>query len=710
MRRRALAAFLAAGLLLPALARPVQAVGSIPGRPIPDEPPVIRLADLATAALVVDLDRDGSREVVAVAADEPGGVAAVQAWWMDEEGSLTASNQVTLRRSGTIGQGPTLLRLSEPAQLFTVRRGGRDVALATGTGQNEDVPNGCCLTFWEVTSARRGNVDLHVVAELSSPAQELVIADLDADGTDELVLLEHDPSGSGAVTTRLLTWSGSAYRVTTPGVLNDMIRPTFLDAGESDGFSGDDVLLADYAPDGFVTRVARLTLRDGSLVREDLPVDPSGFYTARSISVPAGPAILVASDAMVSLMRWQRDTTPEQGYQPNSFIVPLAVLGSGSETLVLAGSAFAGEVSALHVFHAATGEWQLFGSDLRAGLLASGAFLTIPAPSWTHVGPIPGGLPGAAEAFAFSGMSFVPTPGGPDQARVDPIALMPGRSIVGTAGPERAWTALSGTQRFIEQSPRVVTVGASGEPTTLDIAATASILEPEPEQGTLRPTMLGVAPDPERPSQLIVGREAAEFEIEAPPGSQVWWSGSGDSEAVTVGADGVARIRLLDPASDDAEDGERTTRRVWLVTPVGHTYIGSWVIRLYRQPPDLTVDQAPFLDLEPVIAGQTLPGSTMTINGEAVRVAAGGTFSVPISVGIVPTEVRIVVTDPVGNRTEHVTTRIWPLDYRQLPWIPIAVLVTALLGIILFTRGAGGTAPRRRTGPDEDSHIEEIGG
>ena len=97
MHRRALTASLAAGLLAAVLAPPVAAVDPIPGRPIPDEPPVTQLKDLVSASLVADLDADGAREVVAIATlDELRGFAAVQAWWVEDDGTVVASNQVRL--------------------------------------------------------------------------------------------------------------------------------------------------------------------------------------------------------------------------------------------------------------------------------------------------------------------------------------------------------------------------------------------------------------------------------------------------------------------------------------------------------------------------------------------------------------------------------------------------------------------------------------
>jgi hypothetical protein len=90
-------------------------------------------------------------------------------------------------------------------------------------------------------------------------------------------------------------------------------------------------------------------------------------------------------------------------------------------------------------------------------------------------------------------------------------------------------------------------------------------------------------------------------------------------------------------------------------------------------------------------------------------VDSDGFFSVPVDVGVLPTEIRVVVTDQLDNQTERVVTRLWPLDYRQLPWIPLTVALTVAAGVVLFVRTPGTGRGERRT-PDDDSPFEEIGG
>jgi hypothetical protein len=208
-----------------------------------------------------------------------------------------------------------------------------------------------------------------------------------------------------------------------------------------------------------------------------------------------------------------------------------------------------------------------------------------------------------------------------------------------------------------------------------------------------------------------VGNEAIDAEISGPPGSLVRWvSGPGSASETTINANGTARIRLLQEADPTVSDGASMTPSIWIVTPTGHAYQGTWRIRAFRQPPDLGMDdEVPLVDFAPTVSGRTLPGSTIVVNGVEGEVDDDGSFAVPVEVGLAPTEIRIVVTDLVGNRTERLITRVWPLEYRDLPYGVFALLALALLAGLLYVREADAKPGARRT-PDDEATFEEIGG
>ncbi len=454
MRRRALTALLGAGLLAGALASPVLAVDPIPGTPLPEEPPVTVLSGQVTAALVVDLDGDGVREVVAaLASEDRPGLTAIQAWWVAADGSVQSNNQIRIRRSATfddrvaIGngirideEGMTGIRVGEPTQLFTVRRAGREVAVAATIGTNPDLTIPCCLTIWEVTAAGPGEIGMDLVAETNEFASQMVVADLDGDGTDEIVTAETTPDAIGGadLVLGLLRWNGTGFDHSQHAFRGGLgCCPVIIDAGESDGVPGDDVLLNGNLEEA---HLGRLSLRAGSLVLEAVP---HPYFTARILDLPSGPAVLSAEDdATVQLWSWRRD----EPLQPiadrlHRSGIPLAVLGSGAQTLILIGE---GPIlNSVLALPGDLGSGVTFGADVRAGVAAAVAQSDPRGRNALFSGTIPGGLPGVPEAYVFGGLLIQPerTASGGEPASVQPIALLPDRSLEGTVGPEGAWIA-----------------------------------------------------------------------------------------------------------------------------------------------------------------------------------------------------------------------------------------------------------------------------
>ncbi len=245
----------------------------------------------------------------------------------------------------------------------------------------------------------------------------------------------------------------------------------------------------------------------------------------------------------------------------------------------------------------------------------------------------------------------------------------------------------------------------------LRLIAVQSILEPEALGARLDPTFHGAArpPDPDGPADLWIGSGAVDLEIHGPAGSHIWWTSPDGQGEEVIGPSAVSRIRVLDPAEPGVGAGSRRSVRAWVVTPAGHGYAGHWRMKIHRLPPDLAIlEDIPLLDLEPTMSGATLPGATLTVNGEPATIRDDGTFEVPVHAGIIPTELWVVATDSVGNQAQRLVTRVWPLDYRQLPFVPIVFLVTVAAAAVLFLRRPA-AGPGQRF-PDDGATFEEIGG
>ncbi|MGH2488182.1 MAG: hypothetical protein ACRDFR_01005, partial [Candidatus Limnocylindria bacterium] len=673
--------------MLLTLADPVAALDPIPGIPIPAEPEAVFLPASVTDAMVVDLDGDGDREMLVITGSAVGqGLAAVQVWGAGPVAGLALltssedrspvgspvgfSNRVPVRRSASVdellsGRGRLgidrdnmiAVRMGEPAKFLLVRRNGRQVPLvaAIGTDTEFDVP--CCLTIWEVV-IESGSLGLRLVADTQRFAAELVPADLDGDGTDELLVTEGpvDEVSSDILDVSLLRWTGERYPRTGFSVSFVASCCSLVkDVGETDGVPGDEVLIT--APDVNMEETVLLRIS----LRGNLPTVERGAVgeavAARGVSLATGPNILTSDGfAFLRLWSWPRDGAPEPLPEFGSRTLGgqlAAVFGTGDATrIVVISGVPPGSVQIL------SGDlWSgprpslTFGRDIRGGAFTGTVIGDDSMTVTPYFGVVPGGLPGASDAFVFSGQLIRPLDSLDDMADSVSIALLPGLEPVGRLGPSGSWVALrsgfTGFELLEGQGPV-----SAGQPVdlrwarplaALHLVSTGSLMEPETNGADLEPTFHGVAPDPNHAQSFIVGDEAVEAEVHGPPGTTVSWSTRGDAGQLIIGSDGVVRIQLLEAAGPNAPEGSGATASIWAVTPAGHAYAGIWRIRVYRQPPPLAVTSADELfSFSPTVSGLTTPGITVTVNGRAVDVADDGSFEAPVVVGLLPTDVRVV--------------------------------------------------------------------
>jgi hypothetical protein len=164
---------------------------------------------------------------------------------------------------------------------------------------------------------------------------------------------------------------------------------------------------------------------------------------------------------------------------------------------------------------------------------------------------------------------------------------------------------------------------------------------------------------------------------------------------------------VLVEARDDTDEDERFTLRLLVSTPTGHGYGAIWQVRVERQPPGLTAS-APMLplDFSVQLTGRTDPAARLTIDGEEVALQPDGTFEAEVDAGPLPRAVRLQATDPLGNTSELVLEVVGVLDYRRLPWIPIIVGLTLVIGAVLYLRSPRPTSVGTQH-PDEGV-LEEI--
>jgi hypothetical protein len=701
-RAVALCSVLAAAVLVLGYAGPAAAVEPIIGTPIPDEPPSVVLPLPVASALAIDLDHDGVRELLTIgSADRDPNVLALQAWWIAADGSVEASNQVPLRHPD---------RQVVSSFLFVADRDGLPVPMVGATADPEFPSDPTHLTIWDI-DAGEGALSIRMVADTQGggSGRTTAVADMDADGTDELLVGEGDRGAT--LELGLLRWSGDRY--TRIGLAIPRISAAnarILDTGDTDGVAGEEALLtgpSTLGPDGLY----RVSLRDGEpfidVTRGDVVDAFDGpFGDARAfgqfIAVQGGfPAL--------KIWTWPRDAEPalEASLEtPGGLMATwgrerdlrLAFVGQPSwdgERLVDYGQVVVLGVPDHGEFSTTTLE-----ADPRAAayLVRVAAYLfAFPEPSIPdpYIGLVAAGVPGEPDALVFGGQLITPEFDSAVLASARPMALLPGLTPIGTVGPDGVWTAVLPRENFDLAELRLV--------------STESLLTPEVADAHLFPTLHGVLQDPESSADLRLGTEAAHAEIEGPPGTSVSWAIIGGSTGrELIGPSGSVRFALGDGAASEHPPGSTALAGIWAVTPAGHGYSGAWRLH-YGGPPTLDID-APdaLLDFGPAITGRTVPGATVTADGSPVTVAADGSFEASVPMGLLPADVRVVVVDPVGNRAERTVSVLWPLDYRRLPFVPLVVLLTVVAGLVLYLRRPD-THPSRRP-PDDGATFEEIGG
>ncbi len=124
----------------------------------------------------------------------------------------------------------------------------------------------------------------------------------------------------------------------------------------------------------------------------------------------------------------------------------------------------------------------------------------------------------------------------------------------------------------------------------LRFVGVSALSQGEVNDGNLVPTFYGAAPDRDHSNSMLVGNEAVRAEVQGPPGTEVFWRSRGTtgrevigpSGAVQMGAAGGGRARRSRRIGGDPHHLGRSR-------PGGHAYSGTWRIRVFRQPPDLSV-------------------------------------------------------------------------------------------------------------------------
>jgi hypothetical protein len=674
---------------------------------IPAEPGTTVLERGAITAIVADVDGDGVRELVRLVprTGNPAEVAVDVVRMEGDEPAVYA--EAGLRRVADVdeqtGGGPLVIdgmlpvRIDDPARLLVWRERGAERVLAVGIG----LPEGrapCCLTAWRVTLDRLG-VSLEPLPGTVGSALFVRTADLDGDGTDELVVTEPTDIGQpDALPISVYRWDGDQFERKRRSLAPAGPGP-LVPVGNSDGLPGDELGLIGLGAEDILHRIAMDTA--GALRVESAGLPFLGDVIG--IDGPDGPRLVLASGVTgTELLSWPAGAA---AFTAEAVSIrrgaPMAVLGDGDDArLVLLG---------------AEGTLDVLGPNLASrqgvvGLEASASFRG--STQVPYVGSVPGGVDGDA-AFIFRGRMLTPVPR-PDARVLElleerRVASLPGVVPIGAFGAGQAWMALAADTAFdaTRDGGQLGEAAGPSRGAATTVAPRELVLGDERDGGTLAPPLIGAVRSQRQPARpILLARDAFRMEIGGPPGTRVTLFVNEAAEAQQeIDAGGALVVDV--PVPGDGDGNRQFMLRLLAVTPAGHGYGALWEVQIRRQEPSLEVTAATAaLSLSVPVTGMTEPGMRVVVDGEEVPVAADGGFATEVPGGLLPRLVRVEVSDPLGNRAEASLSVVGLVDYRRWPWIPIVVVLTLVAAATLYLRAPRPAPPSPRR--PEDGTLEEL--
>jgi hypothetical protein len=704
---RATVLWLAVAAAASALPAPVHGATSIP----PDQTGQM-LGGTPITAIVGDIDGDDVRELITLGPrDEDPVHLAVAVFEERAGGEVVSAGSAPLARVASVTEQLSGLprpdennllqaRVDEPARLIAWRERGRERVLAVAIGTLRNA-RACCLSIWAVERGE-GGIRLRLLTDTMRSADQVRAVDMDADGTDELVVTEpREDSRPNAVTVAVLRWTGQ--RFSGESMVVSPAAPTeLLPLGDSDGQSGDEVgLIGEAVGSAQLYRIALNT--DGGELRGDAAELP---FAGRLIplSEPGGGRLVLGNDTRGTvLLRWPAGRRMSVAVASPWDGVPMTTIGTGTAAMLV-------KVRGERVL-------DIFSAGLRSlnsgitGTLAEVRFHRAGIP--TYAGQLPGGMAGG-EAFIFHGRMVSAA----SQRRGGPVvsdtSVMPGGVPIGLFGSRSELLAMAQATApahalgfDASREGGQLSQPAGGLRSTAIVVADAELsLSPEADHGLIQPAPQGpvrVEPGPNEPFVLAGG--AFTLPITGPPRTRILLRVGDAEHEAQVAEDGTADVRV---STEGYEDGDRVRVTLLAITPAGQGYGGGWMVSIHTRPPSLSAS-TPFapLGFDVSVSGRTTSGATVAVDGTPVPVTADGRFEVAVAAGLWPRDVQIEATDPLGNRNSTTVSVVAPLDYRQLPWIPIVALLTILAGIVLYLR-VPHPRPAAASGQITDATLEDL--
>ena len=222
-------------------------------------------------------------------------------------------------------------KVDEPARLVAWHERGREhvLAMAIGTLRNA---RACCLSIWAVERGGDG-IGLRLMTDTMRNADQVRAVDLDADGTDELVVTEpRQDANPDVLPIAILKWDGQRFtsRSAQLGVLGGW-PPTPL--GNSDGLPGEEVGLVR------VTQAGAMLHRIAMGPRGRLRIDADRLPFGNSVVPMDGPdgGRLVLGDGVhgTVALRWPAGGRLREVEHSGWAGSPVMALGEGEGVTVV---------------------------------------------------------------------------------------------------------------------------------------------------------------------------------------------------------------------------------------------------------------------------------------------------------------------------------------------------------------------------------------
>jgi hypothetical protein len=685
---------LAAALVVPAPAAADEGTFVLPG--------------ISLAVVPADLDGDGEREIVRLVQGAGTLVPSVDAWRHDGTGWVAIGELQLPAVTFTGGRSPAAAALLRSS----VAGDDRVLVITAGIANAADGST-CCLAIAEIRPASDGGIALRPLEVVGGRGgQSMHAVDLDADGTDELVLHEarfspDDRDGTAVVS--VMRRIGSAFEeihvASGPELLNSFV------VAESDGVAGIDLLYGPV-PDG---RLHRLSWVEGELRAEEAHVDVGGPPAGWIAGVAGGRIVVVVDDAVISVS-WPRGREATAARRSTRSYPTVAIVGEGSEALVMTQDSFGltgadppraaildrdlRELGELPAGAGAEAFWRLIGSDpwARGSGLQHNVF--------PFFGPFPGTLPGGESAFIANGTLVVA--GGVRGYETRPMSSLIGMQPAGLAGPDDGFVVLSDAFQPASSSAYLSWGGVPVDWGRVAVTPQAELFRPNGAADGPSVALRGaveVTGEAEVPVLMADG-DGFEISVSAAPGSTVILSNDGRISEHRA-ADEPLVIDVVPRGADDEERNEPFETSLYVIGPDGRGTAREWAGTFVREPPEVSVTAATDpLSLSATLSGRVSRGSQVTANGTPITIDPDGRFAATIDAPIWPSQVLVAARDPLGNEATRQVEVVGMVDYRGLPWPALLVSATLGVGALFYLRTPRGRP--RPSAPGDDARLEEL--